>query len=469
MKKQTIYYVVFMAMWISLVFTSPAFAAKWYENYQEAERLIEREEWSAAIKLLKQAVEEEPEPGTRKRTYGVRFIAYYPYVLLGKAYLGAKDADNALKSCEKAQKYGETPKKEVAQCLEQAEQLAKEQQAATSAPAAPPPDERELVGVDDPHKPTPTPLPLGETYAVIIGVGEYLDENIPDLRLTVNDAQGLYDVLTDPEHGGVPENHVKLLLNEEVTPRNIKYAIGTWLKRLVKDEDTVIIYYAGHGAPEGVETYWVTHDANIDDLYSTALSNNEIFDMLNRLRSKRLITFLDSCYSAATVNRKVQTRDITEIPWKKFSGEGRVTISASDGKQLSLELDQYGHGVFTYYLLKGLRGEADRNFDGVVEVDEIWDFVKRQVTDTAQKFGNPQTPVFQGSVTAGIPLTRSARKTKQERLAELLEQGVIRQEQYDCAMTLINSGKSDPLIDGLMSGEISENLFGLTFKCNFRQ
>lgn len=393
-------------------------------------------------------------------------IEYYPYLKLGEAYLAIGDAENALRYCEKAQEKKVAPQKEVNHCLEQAEQLAKEQQAATSAPAAPPPDERGLIRRDEAHKLTPTPLPLGETYAVIIGVGEYLDEKIPDLRFTVNDAQGLYEVLTDPEHGGVPDDHVKLLLNEKVTPRNIKYAIGTWLKRQVKEEDTVIIYYAGHGAPEGPETYWVTHDASIDDLYSTALSNNEIFDMLNRLRSKRLITFLDSCYSAATVKRKAQTRDIvTEIPWEKFSGEGKATISASDGKQLSLELEAYEHGVFTYYLLEGLRGEADRNFDGVVEVDEIWDFVKHQVTDTAQKHGNPQTPVFQGSVTAGIPLTRSARKTKQERLAELLEQGIITQEQYDCAITIIQSGESNLLIDGLMSGRIDETLFGQLFTC----
>ena len=169
------------------------------------------------------------------------------------------------------------------------------------------------------------------------------------------------------------------------------------------EEDTVLIYYSGHGAPEGDETYWVTYDADIDDLYTTALNNNKISDMLNGVQAKRVITLLDSCYSAATVNRKDKTRSPPiEIPLEKFAGEGRVTISASNGKQLSLELKEYENGVFTYYLLEGLKGEADVDKDGFVDVGEIWDYVKYQVTDAARLAGNPQTPVIQGAVPPGF-------------------------------------------------------------------
>ena len=315
-----------------------------------------------------------------------------------------------------------------------------------------------------------------DIYAVIIGIGQYQDERL-NLRFTVNDAQGLYNILTDPNYGGVPKDHIKLLLNEEATDRNIKGAIGRWLSREAQEDDTVLIYYSGHGAPEGRETYWVTYNADVDDLYTSALNNNDITNMLDRIRSRRVITFLDSCYSAATVNRKNRTRSIpTEIPWEKFAGEGRVTISASDGKELSLELEEYQHGVFTYYLLEGLKGKADSNTDGIVEVDEIWDYVKNQVRERARKAGNPQTPVFQGSVTAGIPLTynkehfeqnqqKKVMKARQKKLADLYEQGRIETNLFVCALKMLNEGTSNRWLDDLMDGKITPQLFNQFFTC----
>ncbi len=321
-------------------------------------------------------------------------------------------------------------------------------------------------------------------YAVIIGIGDYQDEKIPDLRFTVNDAQGMYEVLTDPQFGGIPEENIQLLLDEDATVQNIKKAIGVWLKRQAREEDTVIIYYAGHGAPEDNETYWVTYDADIESLYASALSNNAISDMLDRIESKRVLTFLDSCYSAATVNRSSGTRDIlVDVPLAQFTGEGRVVISASDGKQLSLEMEAYEHGVFTYYLLEGLKGKADglaaEERDGIIEIEEVWNYVRNQVTETARKEGNKQTPKFQGGFTAGIPLTfdrefleeRQRQRAqeiqkKQAKLQELFEQGKFEDPaDFECAYKMVEAGKPDKYLDGLISGKLSAEMFNKLFKC----
>lgn len=314
-----------------------------------------------------------------------------------------------------------------------------------------------------------TTAPAGDVYAVIIGIGDYKDSRL-NLHYTVNDAQGLYDLLIDPNYGGVSEDHIQLLLNENATDRQIKGAIGKWLGQQAGEEDTVIIYYSGHGAPEGNETYWVTYNADIDDLYTTALSNNDIADMLGRIQAKRVITFLDSCYSAATVHRQDRTRSAaTEIPWEKFTGTGRVVISASDGKQESLELDEYQHGVFTYYLLEGLRGKADSNNDYVVDVDEIWDYVKYQVTDTARRAGNTQTPVFQGAITAGIPLTiNQAGMTQKQHITQLkllFEQGNLSPEHFACAYQMLSNHETNPYLEGLLSGKLSPEIFKTFFTC----
>ena len=316
----------------------------------------------------------------------------------------------------------------------------------------------------------------GDVYAVIIGIETYKDESL-NRRFTENDARGLYDLLRDPDYGRVPEDHIRLLLNEDATDREIKGAIGKWLRRRAKEEDTVLIYYSGHGAPEGDETYWVTYDADINDLYTTALGNNDIADMLSRIRAKRVITLLDSSYSEAIVNRKDRTRSApTEIPWEKFSGEGRVTISASDGKQESLELEEYQHGVFTYYLLEGLRGEADADGDGVIELDEIWDYIEYQISEAAQQKGKSQTPVFQGAHSAGIPLTynmpylrelqqQQAVEAKQHKLAELYAQDLIKDTHFICALGMLDAGTSNIWLDKLLEDKISPEIFTRFFKC----
>ena len=330
----------------------------------------------------------------------------------------------------------------------------------------------------------------GQVYAVIIGIGDYKDERIPDLRFTEADAQGLYDLLTDPNYGGVPKENVKLLLHENATESNIENAIGTWLKKQAGEEDTVIIYYAGHGAPEGNETYWVTYEANIDDLFSTAVSNNRINEMFNRIQSKRMLTFLDACYSAATVNRSKGTRGMpTEVPWDKFQGEGRVTITASNGKQESLEDQEYGHGVFTYHLLEGLKGKADgmagEESDGVVEVDEIWNYVRERVKEDARKRGNIQEPVLLSAegYSSRILVTYDASffrqqdksqekaeheqelKNRQEKLAEFYEQGAIHEAYFECALEMLDSGAPNKYLEDLLSGRITPKTFNRFFRC----
>ena len=505
------------------------------KEYVEALKMMERQEWKKAIELLNKAIEKRPTPKD----------PYYPHLYLGIAYANTGDLDAARKYCEASKAPKEAvnqclqiitqaapqanppaePSPEAAPVETAPVETAPETPAAeaTAAPAevpqaeptpTEPPTDAQPAPTDvpaepaapQPDAPTEQPTPAdaaqpravapgteaapeaeaftpGKTYAVIIGLGDFQDDRIPDLRYTVNDAQGMYDVLIDPNYGGIPQENVTLLLNKDATSENIKRAIGTWLKQQAGADDTIIIYFAGHGAPEGQETYWVTYNADIDDLYATALSNKDISDMLDRVEARRVITLLDSCYSAATVNRTNKTRDVgVEIPWDQFTGKGRLAISASDGAQLSLEMQEFQHGVFTYYMLEGLKGKADgmagKERDGMVEVEELWNFVRNSVTETAKKQGNRQTPVFQGDMTAGIPLTydlaylkeleeKRAQETqkKQAALKALFEQQKISAPHFDCACNMLESGQSNGYLDGLLAGDISPETFGKLFAC----
>ena len=324
----------------------------------------------------------------------------------------------------------------------------------------------------------------GNYYAVVIGIGNYQDDRIPKLKYATVDAEEIYNVLTDQQYGNFPENQVKLLIDEQATYNNIKSAIGTWLKRNTLKDDTVVIFFAGHGAPEDEKTYWVTYNANIDDLYGTALSNDEIADMLDRVEAKKMIAFLDSCYSAATINRTDKKRSIIIVkdPFQKFKGKGRVIITSSDGKEQSVEIDAFGHGIFTYYLLKALKGDADRNGDGYIELDEIWDYVKYRVTNTARRYGRTQTPILDGSYSAGIVLSKdperlktlylkSEREKKEKELAskislltDLYSNGEISSSQFDKAVQILKSGKKNKLLDDFLADKISLTTFKAVFK-----
>ncbi len=132
-----------------------------------------------------------------------------------------------------------------------------------------------------------------EARAVIIGVNKYQDDKISNLSFARADAEGVYRLLTDPELGRIFPENVILLLDEEATQRNIRSAIGTKLPRQAGENDLVYIYYAGHGSPvidpqsrsrDGIEKYLVPSDADLDDLFATAISMNEIqtFDSKNK-------------------------------------------------------------------------------------------------------------------------------------------------------------------------------------------
>ena len=75
-----------------------------------------------------------------------------------------------------------------------------------------------------------------------------------------------------------------------------------------------------------------------------------------------------------------------------YQGQGRITLSSSDGKEKSVELGDVGHGAFTYFLQKGLRGEADCDGDGVVTADELWTYLHRKVTEAARRPATAKRP-----------------------------------------------------------------------------
>ena len=251
----------------------------------------------------------------------------------------------------------------------------------------------------------------GKVWAVVIGISKY--RTVHPLRYADLDALAFNDYLV--RNVGIPSEQISLLLNEQATLTNLKRTLGTDLKRKAAEKDTVIIYYAGHGAPEadasasdddGLEKYIVPYDADPKDLYTTGLPMREVETIFNRLAPERVIFISDSCYSGAAAGRTFATASRRAIVSESFlarlsKGKGRIVLSASKASEVSEEREDLGHGVFTYYLLEGLRGSADTDHDGIITVDEAYGYVSKKVPEVT---GQNQHPVKKGEVEGQLVL-----------------------------------------------------------------
>lgn len=250
---------------------------------------------------------------------------------------------------------------------------------------------------------------LGEIWAVVIGVSDY--QHVTKLKYARRDAESFYEYLT--ENLSVPPDHIRALYDEKVTIKNMKTELGTWLKKRAAVHDTVFIYFAGHGAPEpdpdspdgdGVEKFLLPVDAEPDNLIATAFPMKDIKDTFNRLNSDRVVFIVDSCFSGASGGRTMLASNNTrsaqlndDFLERLSKGKGRVILSASRANEVSLEDVRYGggHGVFTHFLLQGLKGAADYDNDGVIDVDEIHQYLSKEVPKATDQ---GQTPVKKGEV-----------------------------------------------------------------------
>jgi len=222
-------------------------------------------------------------------------------------------------------------------------------------------------------------------WAVVVGINDY--PNIRPLKYAVADAKAFYDLLV--KRNQVPVENVFLLLNEQATLQNLRSTLGTRIKNKAGADDMVIIYFAGHGATErdmlspdgdGLEKYMLPYGADSGDLYASALPMREVAHIFHRIRSERLVFVVDACYSGASGGRTVSITGMRANLSDRFlerlaGGKGKVIITASSANEVSVEKDELGHGVFTYYLVQGLRGPADTNADGLISVDEAYRYV----------------------------------------------------------------------------------------------
>ncbi len=203
------------------------------------------------------------------------------------------------------------------------------------------------------------------TLAVVIGIENY--QYVPDAKYAYNDAQVFREYLI--ETLGISKQNIKMVLNSKATFAEINKLLGKngWLTRKAKNNPTdIIIYFAGHGISNLEEKTTGLLAFDIDPNYSLGINVKNLYQNLNNLKANSVTIFLDACFTGQTREENLlitDSRPITIVPIVDHLSDKMSILTSTSDTQTSGAIKEQEHGLFTYFLLKGLRGNADVDKD----------------------------------------------------------------------------------------------------------
>jgi hypothetical protein len=263
------------------------------------------------------------------------------------------------------------------------------------------------VAGDDVDRNVPKGKGAGESdVAVVIGNRNYAAPGVPPVDFADRDAASMREYLVST-FGFRPENIIfekdaglakfSEIFGSESEPRGKLYH---YVRPKVS---RVLVYYAGHGAPDlnTGEAYFVPVDANPRYIGSSGYRLRTFYENLAKVPAKSITIILDSCFSGSSA-RGMLFKDISPVMVrvkKDYDAPANALLLTSAGpEQVSTWYPDKGHSLFTYFFLKGIQGAADGNGDGAITVAEIKAYLESQVPYMARRLGGvDQVPVIAGN------------------------------------------------------------------------
>ena len=197
---------------------------------------------------------------------------------------------------------------------------------------------------------------------------------------------------------GISQRRIKTLVNEGADISDVLLSVQDWLSRAVKqDQSDVYIFFAGHGlaSDDGEKMYLLPYDGSPRLLSRTALLRDELFSDIAAANPRSVTVFLDTCYSGTTrgTDMLIASRPIAIRAKEQAVPEGFTVMTAAAGDQTAKPLEEAKHGMFSYFLMKGMEGDADANKDNQITAGELHAYVQQNVI---QQSSGSQTPELQG-------------------------------------------------------------------------
>ncbi|WP_392535136.1 GUN4 domain-containing protein [Nostoc sp. C117] len=247
------------------------------------------------------------------------------------------------------------------------------------------------VGVRTSHSTHALETGLAKLWLILVGVNQYEDEQIPCLRYSALDCQSLGEAL-NAATGGFPQKDIRIYHDFAQQPsfENIRTSIKE-VAATAKSIDTVLFYFSGHGMVERSiqQVVLCLKDTQKDNLIDTGLKLQELLQLLENCPAEQQLLWLDACHSGNMTffGARGETpidpqfnpaQELVEILRQRAAKrKGFYALLSCDRGQQSWEFPQLKHGVFTYYLIRGLRGEA-ADSQGVIEADGLYRYVYHQ-------------------------------------------------------------------------------------------
>ena len=234
--------------------------------------------------------------------------------------------------------------------------------------------------------------------ALIVGITNY--KNIPLAIYADNDAKMFSDFAY--RSLGVSRDKIKLLVNETANFVEIKKTIKRWLQNEIKSGETdVYLFFAGHGlvSDNQKDLYLLPYDGEPSLLDDTSIKRSELFSIISESNPKSVTAFLDTCYSGLTRENKMLIASAR--PLKIVAEENTIPINinlitAAANNEIANGLEAAEHGMFSYYLMEGLSGNADSDNDKNITLGELYSYLSDKVKDKSSKLGRQQNPQLSG-------------------------------------------------------------------------
>jgi len=254
---------------------------------------------------------------------------------------------------------------------------------------------------------------LSDRWALIIGVSNYKDANIRDLKYADKDAYSFYNSLI--EKCRFKKEQIKILLNKDATYENIRRSISGWLLKNAQKNDKIIIFFSGHGyrdidnnndEDDGFDEFLIPFDFQSDDI-SSAIRDDEFAYWINSLKAENILLVLDSCFSGGAakakgiINENISIKGDVKIDnfAKDIFGEvpraGVSLLGASKAEQISFEEPKLKMGIFTYFLIDSMDKKSDMNLDNKITIKELFDNLKPTVLKYSKaNYKREQEPIL---------------------------------------------------------------------------
>jgi hypothetical protein len=237
--------------------------------------------------------------------------------------------------------------------------------------------------------------PYPNDWGLIIGIEDY--SRLPKVEYARKDALIVRDYFIRVL--GVPDENIISLVDQEATKARIEGYLKNYIPKNVGKDANLYVYFAGHGMPglRKGEPYLVPYDADTRFIEQTGYKLISFYQDLNKIKVKHVYVFLDSCFSgvasrAAELLVKGARPALVHVEKVKMPSSSIISLNATSSGQLSNAYREKEHGLFTYYLLRALKGEADANEDGWSSVKEVYAYVRSHVMRQSRRMQSEQIP-----------------------------------------------------------------------------